>query len=191
LSAAVSLTSSRPPGKRALSHAESELEWHFCSMHADLGISASGFEPATSGGESDICGSTIVRLGDWRHARAVKRAYVVGPKVARLTPELYADAEALYVPPAVPLTARDWFYCAEREHAQGIVTTVGLALRTAALAAAWVAATSRLAVAPSPLEWLSAEFLTPRRDRPRWCREVRAAAVEARERLLVAYVVGS
>jgi hypothetical protein len=180
----------RAPTPRALASAENELEYWFTRLHADLGISASGFESATSGGESDICGATIVRMADFRHAKAVRDYYRIRPRVCRLSSESYADAEALYVPPRVHGDAEYWvreYFFLDRK-TDGQVTLLGLALRTAAFSAAWASGTSKLARQPTPLEWLQATFLKKDSSRPRWCRESREQALRMRERVLVAYL---
>jgi hypothetical protein len=180
------------PSPRALASAENDLEYWFTRMHADLAISASGFEPATVGGESDICGATIVALADFRHAKAVRAYYRIRPRIERLPPEFYADAQSLYVPPRVhgagEFFLREYFFLDRKTDGQ--VTLVGLAMRTAAFAAAWLKGTEKLKRTPTYLEWLQSAFAEPGGSRPRWCREARDAALKLRERLLVAYLGG-
>jgi plasmid stability protein len=75
---------------------------------------------------------------DWRRMRALTRESIVRPRVEALGPELRNDARALYVPPPVPLLARSFFHL--DRGVDGVVSMVGLALRTVAAATAWSAA---------------------------------------------------
>lgn len=129
---------SRAPSKKTIDRACADMEWWFAIRESELGISASGFEPAQSGGDPDVCGATIVRAMDWRRMRALTRETIVGPRIRAMSPEMRDDARALYVPPAVPLLARDYFHL--DRGIEGVVTMCGLAMRTTAFASAWIAA---------------------------------------------------
>lgn len=208
----------RKPSSRELSSAESDLEWWFCCRHAALGIGAAAIEPRTRATDLGADWQAIAKLTNHRHRAAVDRANRIAARLSRLGGEFMSRADALYSPPSsvyvdpkstevargreddirsaklswgVPLLAREYFALRHGGHVEGDewggarrsgpgeVTLVGLAI---------------LILERSPdrevggRERIAREFCKPEQARPRWCRELRDRALDARTSLLTAYV---
>lgn len=158
-----------PPGKnpgpsaRALSLAESDLEWWHNCESSELGSHAASLEPGTIAWDQERLWHKLGRIIDPTTTRAVKRYYRVLRVWQRLSPRARTVAAALYTPRPWPLHLRAIFPCDRSD--PGVITLVGAALLTPALAAAYAKAHGGYpAEAESALlSWL-AESTRPRVD---------------------------
>jgi len=184
---------------RTLAFAEKDLEWYHAGRHASLGIGAAPPEPMAAASDPDQTGAKIVKMGAARHAIAVRRLYIVEPRLWALSAEERADLESLYCPPPVrrpdsseevvgvvgagaPVLAHEWFRVPDTN-----VRAVGLAMRLLARGWNWAADDEPPVLLERTARDLLNEF-RPRKDSfPRWVEVVRDGTLRRREALLLAY----
>lgn len=188
------------PTPRQLARAESDLEWWYGPRVSELGESAQSYDvmgtvakdscEGQANTATGLCGACAVcrihtRAQSWRRSRAVRKARQVAPRVLALG-ELRHVAAVIYTPHPYPVVLREVFPCVRTE--PGVVTLVGVALRSGALLTAFQRAHD--GKPPRDMETLQQWLVDAARlpTKPRWLPSVQQEAREARIEVLTAYV---